>query len=386
MYVKSLKLENFRNYDNLSVEFHPGVNILIGDNAQGKTNLIEAIYMMSFAKSFRTRKDRETINFNRDYARIDAVIAADDEDQPFSMLIKPDSKYISYDGVKVSKMTELLEKVYVVIFSPEDLKLVKDSPDRRRKFIDRELSKLKPLYYENLYNYKKVLKQRNAYLKEDNIQTDILRIWDYKLAEYGSEIIKKRNDFIKKLEEVSSEIHSSITSGKETLTVEYEANIPYGENLREEFLAETEKNLEKDLFQRTTSKGPHKDDLKICINGVDIRHFGSQGQQRTAALSLKLAEIRLVKEMTGEDAVLLLDDVLSELDRSRQSYLVNCLNTGSDFYNHDRNFRGGCRQFSRRNYLPYQKRYNREVKYNIYRIFFTSLDIKNLALQRGFLC
>ena len=241
MYVKSLKLENFRNYDNLSVEFHPGVNILIGDNAQGKTNLIEAIYMMSFAKSFRTRKDRETINFNRDYARIDAVIAADDEDQPFSMLIKPDSKYISYDGVKVSKMTELLEKVYVVIFSPEDLKLVKDSPDRRRKFIDRELSKLKPLYYENLYNYKKVLKQRNAYLKEDNIQTDILRIWDYKLAEYGSEIIKKRNDFIKKLEEVSSEIHSSITSGKETLTVEYEANIPYGGNLREEFLAETAK-------------------------------------------------------------------------------------------------------------------------------------------------
>ena len=223
-------------------------------------------------------------------------------------------------------MTELLEKVYVVIFSPEDLKLVKDSPDRRRKFIDRELSKLKPLYYENLYNYKKVLKQRNAYLKEDNIQTDILRIWDYKLAEYGSEIIKKRNDFIKKLEEVSSEIHSSITSGKETLTVEYEANIPYGENLREEFLAETEKNLEKDLFQRTTSKGPHKDDLKICINGVDIRHFGSQGQQRTAALSLKLAEIRLIKEITGEDAVLLLDDVLSELDRSRQSYLVNCLN------------------------------------------------------------
>ena len=326
MYVKSLKLENFRNYDNLSVEFHPGVNILIGDNAQGKTNLIEAIYMMSFAKSFRTRKDRETINFNRDYARIDAVIAADDEDQPFSMLIKPDSKYISYDGVKVSKMTELLEKVYVVIFSPEDLKLVKDSHDRRRKFIDRELSKLKPLYYENLYNYKKVLKQRNAYLKEDNIQTDILRIWDYKLAEYGSEIIKKRNDFIKKLEEVSSEIHSSITSGKEILTVEYEANIPYGENLREEFLAETEKNLEKDLFQRTTSKGPHKDDLKICINGVDIRHFGSQGQQRTAALSLKLAEIRLIKEITGEDAVLLLDDVLSELDRSRQSYLVNCLN------------------------------------------------------------
>ena len=313
MYVKSLKLENFRNYDNLSVEFHPGVNILIGDNAQGKTNLIEAIYMMSFAKSFRTRRDRETINFDKDYARIDAVIAADDEEQPFSMLIKPDSKYISYDGVKVSKMTELLEKVYVVIFSPEDLKLVKDSPDRRRKFIDRELSKLKPSYYENL--------------KEDNIQTDILRIWDYKLAEYGSEIIKKRNDFIRKIERVSSEIHSSITSGKETLTVEYEANIPCSENLREEFLVETEKNLEKDLSQRTTSKGPHKDDLKICINGVDIRHFGSQGQQRTAALSLKLAEIRLVKELTGEDAVLLLDDVLSELDKSRQSYLVNCLNT-----------------------------------------------------------
>ena len=327
MYIKSLKLENFRNYDNLSATFHPGVNILIGDNAQGKTNLIEAIYMMSFAKSFRTRKEREIISFDRNYARIDAVIEADDGEQPFSMLIKPDSKYISCDGVKISKMTDLLEKVYVVIFSPEDLKLVKDSPDRRRKFIDRELSKLRPSYYENLYNYKKVLKQRNAYLKEDSIQPDILKIWDYKLAEYGAEIIKKRKDFVKKIEKVSSDIHSSITSGKETLTVEYEANIPYSENLMEVFMAETEKTLEKDLQQRSTSRGPHKDDLKICINGVDIRHFGSQGQQRTAALSLKLAEIKLIRELTGEDAVLLLDDVLSELDRNRQSYLVNCLNS-----------------------------------------------------------
>lgn len=326
MYIKSLTLENFRNYDRQSVLFHPGVNILIGDNAQGKTNLIEAIYMMSFAKSFRTQKDRETINFNKDYAKIEAVIVNDDEEQPFSMLIKPDGKYISYNGVKVSKMAELLEKVYVVIFSPEDLKLVKDSPDKRRKFIDRELSKLRPSYYENLYNYKKVLKQRNAYLKEDSIQTDILRIWDYKLAEYGAEIINKRNEFIKKIEKVSSDIHSSITSGKETLTVEYEANISPAPQLKQAFLAETEKTLEKDLSQRTTSRGPHKDDLKICINGVDIRHFGSQGQQRTAALSLKLAEIKLIKELTGEDAVLLLDDVLSELDKSRQSYLVNCLN------------------------------------------------------------
>ncbi len=331
MYIKSLKLENFRNYDNLSVNFHPGVNILIGDNAQGKTNLIEAIYMMSFAKSFRTRKDREIISFDKSYAKIDAVIEDYEENQPFSMVIKPDSKYISYDGVKISKMTDLLQKVYVVVFSPEDLKLVKDSPDRRRKFIDRELSKISPLYYENLYNYKKVLKQRNAYLKEERIQTDILKIWDYKLAEYGAEVIKKRKDFIKKIEEVSRGIHSSITSGKESLSVEYEANIKYSENLMEIFIEEIEKSLEKDLQQRSTSRGPHKDDLKICINEIDTRQFGSQGQQRTAALSLKLAEIKLIKEMTGEDAILLLDDVLSELDKSRQIYLINSLSSTQIF-------------------------------------------------------
>ncbi len=326
MYIKSLKLENFRNYNNISVNFHPGVNILIGDNAQGKTNLIEAIYMMSFAKSFRTRKDRDIIMFDRNYAKVEAVIEGDDGEQPFSMLIKPDNKYISYDGVKISKMTDLLEKVYVVIFSPEDLKLVKDSPDRRRKFIDRELSKLRPSYYENLYKYKKVLKQRNAYLKEESIQTDILKIWDYKLSEYGTEIIRKRKDFVEKIEKVSSDIHRSITSGKETLTVKYEPNIIYSENMMSDFIETTEKNLEKDLSQRTTSRGPHKDDIKICINGVDVRNFGSQGQQRTAALSLKLAEIKLIKEITGEDAVLLLDDVLSELDKTRQTYLINCLN------------------------------------------------------------
>jgi DNA replication and repair protein RecF len=216
----------------------------------------------------------------------------------------------------------------MVVFSPEDLKIVKDEPEKRRKFIDRELCQLKPIYYRNLGRYKKILQQRNSLLKQQEVKEDVIAVWDEGLAEYGAKIIQERNRFVEKLNGISREISRGITNGKEALEVSYEANVEYKESYEEqkEYLKSLlNKNLKNDIYRRSTSVGPHKDDLKICLEGVDIRHFGSQGQQRTAALSLKLAEIRLIKEETKVAPILLLDDVLSELDAERQNFLINSL-------------------------------------------------------------
>ena len=216
----------------------------------------------------------------------------------------------------------------MVVFSPEDLKIVKDEPDKRRRFIDRELCQLKPVYYRNLGRYKKILQQRNCLLKQQETREDMIAVWDESLAEYGARIIQERKCFIEKLNQISREISSSITNGKEMLELSYEAGAEYkeGYEAQKEYLKKILcKNLKNDMLRRSTSAGPHKDDLKICLEGIDIRHFGSQGQQRTAALSLKLAEIRLIREETGESPILLLDDVLSELDSERQNFLINSL-------------------------------------------------------------
>lgn len=319
MYIKKINLKNFRNYDSLSCEFDPRVNIIIGDNAQGKTNLIEAIYMSAFTRSFRTRKDTETIRFGCDQADIISDIVKEDDENRLEIRIRNEGKNIIADGKRINRMVDLLSKAYVVIFSPEDLKLVKESPDRRRRFMDQELSKLYPSYYEALVSYRKVLKQRNTYLKEPVIQTDILSIWDEQLAYHGNAIMDKRRRFIEHLQQISSRIHSNITDGRENLTLTYEPDVPEGSSFIDCI------DQDKDILNRNTGKGPHRDDMKICIDGIDIRHFGSQGQQRTAALSLKLAEIEIIREITGETAILLLDDVLSELDHSRQEFLINSL-------------------------------------------------------------
>lgn len=319
MYIKKIDLKNFRNYESLSCKFDPGVNIIIGNNAQGKTNLIEAIYMSAFVRSFRTRHEHEAIRFGCMQADIISDIVRDDDEGRLEIRIRKEGKNIIADGKRISRMVDLLNKAYVVVFSPEDLKLVKDSPDRRRKFMDQELSKLYPSYYEAIVSYRKVLKQRNSYLKEETIQTDILSIWDDQLAHFGEQIMDKRRKFVSHLEAISSRIHSSITDGKEKLTLSYEPDIPDGTSFTDAI------SQERDIAARSTVRGPHRDDLKISIDGIDIRHYGSQGQQRTAALSLKLAEIEIIEEITGEKPILLLDDVLSELDHSRQEYLINSL-------------------------------------------------------------
>lgn len=327
MFVRKLELKDFRNYEKLDIEFHPKVNIIIGDNAQGKTNLLEAVYITSVGKSFRTSKDFEMVRFGCDYCRVLLSAEKDGQDTDIDIIIKKEGKSIGVGDVRLRKLSELFDNVLTVIFSPEDLKIVKEDPEKRRRFINREISQLKPAYYSRLADYNKVLKQRNAYLKEMHIDETVLDVWDAELIRNGTYLMNSRRDFIEKTEKISSRINREITSGKEDLKIVYEPDIELvSPDMQEEVFMKTLKiNRQKDIKRRTTTKGPHKDDMKISVNGIDIRHFGSQGQQRTAALSLKLSEIKLIKEETGEDAVLLLDDVLSELDPKRQSYLINSL-------------------------------------------------------------
>lgn len=328
MYLKEIQLKNFRNYKEEAVEFHKKVNIITGNNAQGKTNLLESLYIMCLGKSFRTNKDIEMIGFGEKFCKVKSVSIKDGNELEVEISFSHEGKIIKIDGVKASRNIDILENVYMVIFSPEDLKIVKDEPEKRRKFIDRELCQIKPIYYKNLARYKKILLQRNSLLKQQEIKEDHLSVWNEELAEYGSKIILERKRFIEKLNTISKEISKNITNNKEAMELSYEANIEYQETLekqKEFFLDKLNKNFKNDVFRRSTTVGPHKDDIKICLEGIDIRHFGSQGQQRTAALSLKLAEIKLIKEETKEVPILLLDDVLSELDAERQNFLIHSL-------------------------------------------------------------
>jgi len=326
MYIKDIELKDYKNYKELKVSFSDKVNIFLGNNAQGKTNLLESIYLNAMAKSFKTTKDKELIRFGEDFCKIKSTASIDDEDHVTEIVItKEGKKGIKANGVKIRKTSELLERIYIIIFSPEDMKIVKDEPEKRRKFIDRELCLIKPGYYNDLNSYKKVLKQRNTYLKESQIETSILDIWDYELAKYGSKVISRRKDFIEKINVISHEIHDKISGGKENLELKYEPSVYFEENLEENFYRLLLESRNDDIKNRTTGRGPHKDDMKIAADGIDLRKFGSQGQQRTAALSLKLSEIKIIEEETGEKPVLLLDDVLSELDNDRQTYLINSL-------------------------------------------------------------
>ncbi|MCQ2547818.1 MAG: DNA replication/repair protein RecF [Clostridia bacterium] len=329
MYIKNIYLENYRNYSNLDLDFDEKVNILIGSNAQGKTNLIESIYLGSFFKSFRTNIDSELIKFGEDFTRLNITYVKDDEENDIELYISKDKKKAAkINGVKITKISELLDNIYIVIFSPEDLKIVKEEPEKRRKFIDRELCQIKPSYYSNLSDFKKIMVQRNNYLKEDKIDKELLDVWDLQLAKYGSRLIHQRKEFVDKIKAISAKIHLGITNNKENLVISYDPNIKYIEDIKEqeqEFYNTLKASLESDLRNRTTTRGPQKDDIKFYINDVNVRKFGSQGQQRTSALSLKLAEIELIKEEKDEEPILLLDDVLSELDDERQEYLIKTL-------------------------------------------------------------
>lgn len=322
MIAKEIELHHFRNYDAQTVRFHEKANIITGNNAQGKTNLLESLYIMSLGKSFRTSRESDMIGFGKEFARAKAIFLKEKRDLEIEFIFQQGNRQIKVDGMKITRNLDLLEHVYMVIFSPEDLKIVKEEPEKRRKFLDRELCQIKPIYWRNLSRYKKILLQRNHLLKQDHVEEDVLLVWDAELVKYGTKLITERKRFIEKINKISCEIHQKITETKENLIITYEPDVD-GEFIFSEKLL---KNRKIDLIRKNTTTGPHKDDFKIEVNGIDMRSFGSQGQQRTAALALKLAEIILIEEETGEKPILLLDDVLSELDAKRQRYLIEALN------------------------------------------------------------
>lgn len=326
MHIKELELNNFRNYESVKVSFSRGVNIFLGENAQGKTNLLEGIYLHAVAKSFKTRRDRDMIRFDQDYCKSRAVTHYDDDDHTSEIIIgHTGTKAIKVDGVKITRSSQLLERIHIIVFSPEDLKIVKDEPGKRRAFIDRELCQIRPGYVSDLNDYRRILRQRNAYLKEDGIDDTILSIWDDELIRTGSRLVRERRRFIQQINEISCGIHGRISGGREHLELSYETQVDDPGNEEECFHRILQEQRDKDRDHGTTRRGPHHDDIRICADGIDLRHFGSQGQQRTAALSLKLSEIELIESETGQSPILLLDDVLSELDNERQKYLINSL-------------------------------------------------------------
>ncbi len=324
MIIKSLELSDYRNYDKLAIQFNKGTNILYGDNAQGKTNILESIYLSGTTKSHRGSKERDIIQIGKSESHIRVFVEKDEVTRRIDMHLKKNKpKGVAIDGIPIKKSSELFGMINLVFFSPEDLAIIKNGPSERRRFIDLELCQLDKVYLHNLTKYSKVINQRNMLLKQiiyNPSLKDTLKIWNMQLVEYGSKIIESRSAFIHRLNMIIYDIHKNLTGNKEELIIQYEPNVEI-----DDFYNKLEKVEERDIQFKITSVGPHRDDISFNINNKNVRLYGSQGQQRTSALSLKLAEIQLVKDTIHENPILLLDDVLSELDRKRQNYLLNSI-------------------------------------------------------------
>jgi DNA replication and repair protein RecF len=324
MIIRSIELKNFRNYSQLQIDFDSETNILFGDNAQGKTNILESAYVSATTKSHKGSRDREMIRFGEEEAHIRTIVSKNEQDFQIDLHLKKNrSKGIAVNQVPIKKASDLFGILNIIFFSPEDLNIIKDGPTERRRFLDLELCQLDKIYLSDLTAYNKVLRQRNALLKDLFFRPDLkdtLSIWDEQLIEYGKRIIRRRASFIEELRDIVFEIHSRLSGNRECLTLKYEPSVEAMFFEDELFRASS-----RDQKLAQTSVGPHRDDISFLLGDIDIRKFGSQGQQRTAALSLKLAEIELVKKSIGDTPVLLLDDVLSELDSNRQNYLLNSI-------------------------------------------------------------
>ncbi len=326
MIVKNLKLKNYRNYKDISVSFAPGLNVLVGDNAQGKTNLVEAIFLCAIGKSLRTNKDKDLILWNTDYSKIDLTVEKMNRKTISLYLFPNQNKAIKINNIPIKKMGELMGEFNAVYFCPDELKLIKDSPQERRRFMDIDLSQFDKNYFYALSKYNKILLQRNKLLKSTtsfDALKDTLSIWDEQLAKVGSYIIYERIKFVENLKKFAHDIHLELTNNKENLTLEYVGILgDTVQDIKDSMIMSLTKNIQKDWELGYTTVGPHRDDIKICINDIDVRYYGSQGQQRTSALSLKLAELEIFYHSLGQYPVLLLDDVLSELDQNRQLALL----------------------------------------------------------------
>ena len=334
MFIEQLALTNYRNYKTLDLAFSPEINVLIGENAQGKTNIMEAIYVLSMAKSHRTSNDRDLIRWDEDYGKIEGSIQRKYGRLPLELVISKKGKRARVNHLEQNRLSLYIGQLNVVMFAPEDLNLVKGSPSVRRRFLDMEIGQISPVYLHDLLTFQKVLKQRNAILKNNrgksNFNDVMFDVYTEQYIQVAVQIIRKRFYFMELLQKWAEPIHKGISRGMETLKVTYGTlkGIESGQTQEEMESVLEQRLLEmrpRELERGLTLIGPHRDDLHFFVNGYDIQTFGSQGQQRTTALSLKLAEIELVKQEVGESPVLLLDDVLSELDDFRQSHLLNTI-------------------------------------------------------------
>lgn len=334
MNIETIRLINFRNYESLNVDLNKNMNIFIGKNAQGKTNLLESIYMCATGRSFRTNRDKEIINLKKNQAYIGANVKIGSIQKFIEIKMERNKqKRIRVNKVELNNFRELNSGLNVVVFSPDDLNLIKDGPIERRNFLDTSISQLKPIYKHNVNRYNRVLYQRNNLLKSNKSKNEILSlldIFDIQLAKIGTEIIIYRRQFIDELSRLAEEIHSKLTQGEEILTLEYVSNIDYNNKskigLENSFLTQLKSTVNKDLITGTTEIGPHRDDMLIKINNMGARSFASQGQQRTIVLSIKLSEVEIIKMDRGMYPILLLDDVFSELDEERRKYLTMSFN------------------------------------------------------------
>ncbi|MFC3932489.1 DNA replication/repair protein RecF [Streptococcus dentapri] len=324
MWLESISLKNFRNYSELSAEFSNGLNVFLGQNAQGKTNFLEAIYFLALTRSHRTRSDKELINFQASELRVAGELKRSSGKIPLEIILSDKGRITKVNYLKQTKLSDYIGHMTVVLFAPEDLQLVKGAPSLRRKFLDIDLGQIKPVYLSDLSNYNHVLKQRNAYLKStETIDKNYLAVIDEQLADYGSRVIEHRSQFIQDLEKNADKHHHTISNQLENLKITYLSSIKFQDRntIKQNFLEQLAKSFNRDRLKKNTGVGPHRDDLAFFINDMNAT-FGSQGQQRSLILSLKLAEIELIKTATGDYPILLLDDVMSELDNHRQLRLL----------------------------------------------------------------
>ena len=329
MFIQKLELKNFRNYDRLAIDFRKPITILIGNNAQGKTSLIEGIYALSTTKSHRTAKPNQMIRFEQDFAKVEAVVAVDDDEFELSLVLAKKGKTAKYNGVSVQKLTNFVGKLKTVFFAPEDLELIKGSPAGRRRFLDMDIGQIDSLYLYHLNVYNKLLKQRNELLKhfvESDMNQLQLEVLTTQLVEPLVYILNKRQWFLRELADHAKLVHHFITDGKEDISFEYHNSTKVDSISAESLLQRFESMYAVDKRTRTTNIGAHRDDFSVFLSGINAHDFASQGQQRTSILSMRLAEIDLIYQETGIYPVLLLDDVLSELDENRQSKLLVCTN------------------------------------------------------------
>lgn len=329
MHINEIKIENYRNIEFMGLFPEKGINIIYGQNGQGKTNILEAIWLFTGCKSFRTSKDTELVKFQCENSKISMSFETEQRENYASIFIDK-KRAANLNGVLLNSPRELIGNYYSVVFSPVHLSLIKDGPVNRRKFIDTAISQINSFYTKKVTYFNHLISQKNALLKDSNDNPSLFStfdIWDEKISEAGAEVIADRIDYIKKIEQKVKDIYCGISGEKEEMSIKYLSNVRYKsedkKDIAETYFKTLQKNRPHDLYMKSTTSGPHRDDIEILINGISARKYGSQGQQRSASLALKFGEAEIIKEMKNEQPIILLDDVMSELDSTRQNYILN---------------------------------------------------------------